>query len=82
MGLGAGRTAAGRAAQALVVLTLLPVSLCQYGYNDDLNYYDDYQLYTAGYHYDMYDESDNGFYYNQYTGMPGPLASSDEGDLL
>lgn len=53
---------------ALAVLSVAPLSLCQYGYNDDLNYYDDYQLYTAGYHYDMYDESDDGFYYNQYTG--------------
>ena len=80
----------------------------QYGYNYDLNYYDDYSLYTAGlattrlalfrlplyctlaplvaaclarrrriaeqvcaytgYHYDMYDEEDEGFYFNPYTG--------------
>lgn len=59
---------AKRALQALTVVCLATLSLCQYGYNDDLNYYDDYQLYTAGYHYDMYDESDDGFYYNQYTG--------------
>ena len=59
---------AGRVAQALVLLSATSLALGQYGYNDDLNYYDDYQLYTAGYHYDMYDESDDGFYYNQYTG--------------
>ncbi len=62
--------ASGRPA-ALHVLTLCSfaaLGAAQYAYNDDLNYYDDYQLYTAGYHYDMYDESDNGPYYNQYTG--------------
>lgn len=59
---------AKQALQALTLVCLATLSLCQYGYNDDLNYYDDYQLYTAGYHYDMYDESDDGFYYNQYTG--------------
>ncbi|EIE23585.1 hypothetical protein COCSUDRAFT_65999 [Coccomyxa subellipsoidea C-169] len=59
---------AKRALQALTLVCLATLSFCQYGYNDDLNYYDDYQLYTAGYHYDMYDESDDGFYYNQYTG--------------
>lgn len=59
---------AKRAVQALTLVCLAALSSCQYGYNDDLNYYDDYQLYTAGYHYDMYDESDDGFYYNHYTG--------------
>ena len=56
------------ALQALFLLSFATLSLTQYAYNDDLNYYDDYQLYTAGYHYDMYDESEDGPYYNQYTG--------------
>jgi hypothetical protein len=68
MGLSVGLYPAQRVLQALALLSLATLSLCQYGYNDDLNYYDDYQLYTAGYHYDMYDEADDGFYYNQYTG--------------
>lgn len=54
--------------QALVLFSFATLSLAQYAYNDDLNYYDDYQLYNAGYHYDMYDESEDGPYYNQYTG--------------
>ena len=29
------------------------------------NYYDDYSLFSAGYHYD---EADDGFMYNPYTG--------------
>ena len=56
------------ALQGLVLLSFAALSLAQYAYNDDLNYYDDYQLYTAGYHYDMYDESEDGPYYNHYTG--------------
>ena len=56
------------ALQALVLFSFATLSLAQYAYNDDLNYYDDYQLYNAGYHYDMYDESEDGPYYNQYTG--------------
>lgn len=38
------------------------------GQYEDLNYYDDYDVYSAGYHYD--DKSDDGGedYFNQYTG--------------
>ena len=69
MRLDARPLAAGRVLGVVLgFLSLAALVVCQYGYNDDLNYYDDYQLYTAGYHYDMYDESDDGFYYNQYTG--------------
>ena len=57
-----------RTVVALILLSFAALGLAQYAYNDDLNYYDDYQLYTAGYHYDMYDESEDGPYYNQYTG--------------
>ncbi|KAK9824591.1 hypothetical protein WJX72_011552 [[Myrmecia] bisecta] len=40
----------------------------QSNYNYDLNYYDDYQLYSAGYSYDSYDDSEDGMYFNPYTG--------------
>lgn len=30
------------------LLSAAKLGLCQYGYNYDANYYDDYSLYTAG----------------------------------
>jgi iron-regulated transporter 1 len=49
------------------LLLLARSCFAQYGYNYDANYYDDYSLYTAGYHYDMYDEDDEGLNFNPYT---------------
>lgn len=46
---------------------LLRTACSQYSYDySTTNYYDDYQLYQAGYQYD--DDMDDGFQYNPYSG--------------
>lgn len=51
----------------LLLLLTLQAAFAQYGYYDT-NYYDDYELYTAGYQYDPYDDDIDGYYFNPSTG--------------
>ena len=67
----------------ILLIQSLRSAFAQYSYDYSTNYYDDYQLYQAGY---QYDEADDGFLFNPYTGsyddVYGDYFFEDEAEAL